>query len=202
MKYARPSLQIPLFDLQPRFIIEKNAQARNAYGTAAQDIVCRALGLNSIPIDGNCEVCFDASKDGVDYEIKSVHAASKVVCYDWRLAKEERAEKEDGRTLSYAILIHRVRGERDSSLLFPRMILEGRILVVPAFVVRNLARREKLNKLKAKQRGPRFGYDRVGYVDGYRNLPVKSLLGLLGSERRTAFDLYGQSYEIPVLEKI
>lgn len=201
MKYARPSFQPLLFDLQPRFTIEKNAQARNAYGTAAQEIVCRALALDSIPIDGRCEVCFDASKDGIDYEIKSVHATSKVVCYDWRLAKEERAEKEDGRNLSYAILVHRVRGERDSSRLFAQMILGGYIILISASAIRQFARREKLNTLKPKQRGTRFGYDRVGYSDGYRNIPVKAFLALEGIQREAAFDLYGQSYNIPILQK-
>src|SRR4051812_20128751 len=76
-KLARASNQLQLLDVTPRYPIESNAAARNAYGSAAQEIVCAALKLRPIPINGQCDICFDAEDSDFFYEIKSCHRSGK-----------------------------------------------------------------------------------------------------------------------------
>ena len=63
MRFALPSEQLSLLSIRPEYRIEGNTHARNAYGAAAQEIVCAALSLRAIPINGSCEICFDACDD-------------------------------------------------------------------------------------------------------------------------------------------
>lgn len=178
MKVARAGMQLSLFPhLRPSYVITTNAHARNAYGQAVQEIVCAALGLDPIAIDGSKEVCFDAERDGVFYEIKSVHRHGKLVIYDWRMEKEARA----GVTLVYALLVHSVRGARTSDNMwhqFQSLPLE--LWTLPYQVVHEVALRCPLSKIKASWNGdPRNGYNRKGYRNGYRNLGLSSIRGLM-----------------------
>lgn len=174
---AEPSDQLQLLDTPPRFRIENNAHARNAYGQAAQEIVCAALKLRSIPINGQRTICFDAkSSYGCYYEIKSVHRSGKVVIYDWRMKKEASA----GVPLNYAILCHNAKGIRDGEAVFNTMNQRGlEVFVVPAAIVHELAMKEPMRQIVmceiANCAGKRQGYSRIGYRDGYRNVPVKLL---------------------------
>src|SRR4051812_26775895 len=98
---APASKQLSLLSVAPSYTITKNAQARNAYGTVAVEIVCAALNLLPIPINGNYAICFDAQDSNGFYEIKSVHRSGKVVIYDWRMEKEASVNV----PLAYAILV-------------------------------------------------------------------------------------------------
>ncbi len=189
-----------LLDVQPSYPMERNAQARNAYGSCAQEIVCAALGLYPIAIDGSCEVCFDAEKDDTFYEIKSAQRASKVVVYDWRIKKEADA----GKPLRYAVLLHRAGGAGSSQELWRDMALTATLLVVSAATVHAEAMKQPLKKIgdaSASRQSMRFGYSRKGYIDGYRSVPVKNLLGFAPKRHMAEFWLHDLLFTVPVLSE-
>lgn len=168
---ARASGQIPLFYIPPRLDCRDNASARNAYGTAAQEIVCQTLGLHPIPIDGRCEICFDAEKDNVFFEIKSCFKWGKLVIYDWRMEKEAAAPVQS----CYAILIHKLRGAREDihSAMRAASII---IVTIPTAAVHAAAKTEPLRTLNKTYESKRNGYSRAGYNRGYRNVPLQKVL--------------------------
>lgn len=188
-----------LLSVPPVYRLETNADARNAYGGAAQEIVRAALKLRDIPINGNCEVCFDAEGPaGLFWEIKSVHRGAKIVLYDWRMQKEASA----GKPLLYAVLCHRVRKCRDGAGLFAAMSAGGlEVLIIPAERVHELAATEPLRTLKTETKGgARCGYNRAGYAKGYRNLGVSRLRELCKTVREEEFNLYGTEFTVSVLK--
>lgn len=169
---ARASGQIDLIDVPPKLDAWNNATARNAYGTAAQYLVCKTLGLRPIPINGNYPVCFDAEDNQFFYEIKSCKAGAKVVIYDWRMEKEASA----GVPVRYAILIHNVRGAR-TDILSEMQSKPWKILLLPLDVIKAQWEKSPLHVYTpstAYQK--RLGYAREGYKNGYRNLSVTQLL--------------------------
>lgn len=192
--FAAVSRQLNLLEVQPVFHIPSNAHARNAYGTAAQEIACAALQLQSIPIDGSKSICFDAS-DGVrPYEIKSVHRNGKVVIYDWRMEKE--ATVPDSR---YLLLRHSVRGHRDGHTLYQAFAdsgLEAWIMSTPS--VHRIAQREEKRVMLSDSKDPRCGYNRKGYRDGYRNVGLNRFLPLLVETEIHEFVLYGIPFQVTV----
>lgn len=197
---APASTQLCLLHTRPRFDIESNAHARNVYGAVAQEFVCAVLGLHPIPINGNYETCFDAERNGNHFEIKSVGNGHKIVLYDFRMAKEA---KHPG--LQYAIFIHRIRAARTFDQLLGQLIERPPlILVVPAPKVHMLALAEPLRKLvKENAEEPedpdtRNGYRRVGYRDGYRNLPVSPLLADSRFIAMSAVELYETRFEVAI----
>jgi len=200
MKTAFASKQISLFEVSPCYTITSNAQARNAYGAAASEIVCAALELNPIAIDGSKEVCFDASRHGQNYEIKSAHQKAKIVLYDWRMKKEHRWMETTGQTLRYAILAHNLKQHRDGATLIDALVTNGlKVIVVKASVIHREAFQLKLNLVKEDaSKGPRHGYSRKGYSDGYRNLPCEHILKLCRMRSERTFQLYGKQYTIAV----
>lgn len=182
----------------PSFKIVKNAQARKAYGLVAQEIVCAALDLRSIPINGNCSVCFDAEKENVFYEIKSCKRSGKVVVYDWRLRKEEAASVE----LRYAILLHNVKGSDGAHLMEEFSTSNLALLIVNHSTILELAAKEPLCQLKRVSADPRCGYSRKGYSEGYRNIPginIREKLPIVS--RRVCFNLYEIPFAVDVFEE-
>lgn len=178
MTLAPADMQMPLLEVAPSWHITKNAQARNAYGTVAQHLVCAALRLLPIPTNGNYDICFDAlGSDGTYFEVKSVKAkGGKVVIYDWRMAKEASVKVRVG----YAILLHAVKGSNGRSLVSEFINGGLEVLVIPAAVVHSLAKMQPLNQVK-NHSNPRMGYSRKGYKDGYRNVPVTLLREMCAS---------------------
>lgn len=80
--YGRPAKT----DAQGR---PKPASVRNAIGEVAAEFACRALDLESVPIDGREAVCHDAKyPDGSPAEIKSVGKNNRALLYKWRVEKE------------------------------------------------------------------------------------------------------------------
>lgn len=176
MTLAR-GLQLPLLSVDPLLQAHNTASARNAYGLAAQHIVCETLGLWPIPIDGRCGICLDAEDGKIFYEIKSTRKTGKVVIYDWRLEKELSS----GVPVMYAILIHTLRGAREDILDAMRRC-GPRILLVPLYEVAYAAREQtRCYYLKPRCDRPN-GYNRAGYVQGYRSVPIKRLLNATGAE--------------------
>lgn len=172
MKIKRASGQLSLLSVDPMLNASSNAEARNAYGTAAQLIVCESLGLFPIAIDGRYDICFDAELDGIFYEIKSVHKSGKLVVYDWRLEKEMAC----GVLCFYAIMVHNLRGARSDILNCLRKNIH-RIVVVPLDTISSAARKCPLNIPKpCLPDNKRNGYNRKGYCRGYRNIPVSMIL--------------------------
>lgn len=196
MRIARASSQLQLLSVAPNFRATSNASARCAYGSAAQEIVCAALDIKPIPINGNCEVCFDAEgSHGEFYEIKSVRRGHKVVLYDWRMRKEKRAKKK----LFYAILIHRIKGERHD-IMWRMLERCPEILIIRASLIHRIAKKYPKRKLLHKSGGPRSGYNRKGYRSGYRNVPIAAIQALTKGERWVFGMLYERSFVLTVLQ--
>lgn len=196
MTIAPPDYQMQLLQVPPSFTITKNAQARNAYGTVASELVCAALGATPIRIHGGYEACFDAHCNDTYYEIKSVKRNGKVVIYDWRMGKEARS----GVKLLYAILLHNVRGS-DGRKLVSDFINGGlTLLVLPAASVHAVAARQQLRKLLQLSLDPRNGYTRRGYKEGYRNVPVAALRTLACCETILPCTYAGLQFDITLCQ--
>ena len=199
MKLAPTTQQMVFdrFDMCPDFQIPSCAVARNAYGQAAQEIVCAALVLDPIPINGKAVVCFDAVGRGVLYEIKSVGRGGKMVLYDWRMAKEEAVAV----GAKYAILEHRVVGAKNSQDMWDQYSdHELRCYLLPILAVHRAAKQCPLvvPPLAKTDKGKRFGYNRKGYADGYRNVPMKMFVDEVRHEETVRFQIYGRNLEVEV----
>ena len=171
---ARASRQLNLLNVDPILNCHSNATARNAYGQAAQIIVCDVIGLSPIPINGNYPICFDAEASGVFYEIKSCGPGHKIVIYNWRLKKELEA----GVYVNYAILIHSLRGIRTNVLQAMRDC-KPKILILPLGCVKDVFDQHPTcyyNPRTPTQK--RLGYARKGYKDGYKNIHLNQLLNV------------------------
>ena len=199
MKIARAPKQMILLDVLPSYPMENNAKARNAYGSCAQEIVCAAIKADPIPINGNCEICFDAEARGVFYEIKSARAGSKVCLYDWRIRKEANSEK----PLKYAILLHNVGAVLESRELWRRMALTSKLVILSASTIHRLAMEEPLKNINplAADRGPRFGYSRRGYAEGYRSVPIKKIMDRCRASRTEDFWLHDFLFSVPIISE-
>lgn len=196
LSIARAPRQEPLFNIAPTFRVDRNATARNAYGAAAQEIVCAALNLWPIPIDGSKDVCFDAEGLLEFYEIKSCHAKSKVVIYDFRIEKEQRANV----PLRYAILAHNLKGERRGDRIVSGLLRDATIVLAPSSLVHRLALAETLCTIKSERKhDKRFGYTREGYNRGYRNLPLVTLMSFSGTAHDVTFKLYNRNRKLRVV---
>lgn len=171
MKLAPPDAQMRLLDCAPRYRIENEAQARCAYGNAAQEIVCAALELTPIRINGNFPICFDAERAGVYYEIKSCKRNGPVVIYNWRMEKERSVEV----PLKYAILMHNAPKIRDGNNIFTLLNQRGLdLLLIDAWRVHAIAIQQTTRHCVTKV--PLHGSTRVGYRDGYRLTPTRRLI--------------------------
>jgi len=156
---------------------------------AAQDIVCDTLGLLPIPINGKFEACFDAFRDGWYFEIKSVKLGSAIPVYKWRIEKEQRAAAH-GVNLAYAILVHRLKNEHED---IRRKLAASAycVVIIPAALVHSLAMECREYKVERGHHwSKRNGYEREGYIEGYKLLPVKRIL--------EAAPIGSISYSLPV----
>ena len=169
--------QANLFELFADHDFKTPASARTHYGKAMEELVCAAMGLTNIPINGNYEINFDAKQGAAFFEIKSVRdlPSSKSVIYDWRIAKE----KPHALKLHYIFGLHQVKAARSNADLWDQLEAGGvRLIVTPAARVHRLALEQPLNKIKTERLDaakPRDGYSRKGYCEGYRNLPVGAI---------------------------
>jgi hypothetical protein len=171
---APENKQPVLLDVLPVWNCTDNATARNAYGSAAQEIICRVLKLDPIPINGNFDVCFDAKDKNTWYEIKSVRRNHKVVLFDFRLEKEANS----GVPFKYAILVHNLRCAR-VDILSAMIASRPEIIVIEGAKVHEVHARFPLRRpesIHPDRHNPSYnGYTREGYNRGYRNVPVNEL---------------------------
>jgi len=187
----RPTeVQGVLFEFLKDVQFDTSGAARNYYGAAVENVVCKALQLNPIPINGNYEINFDAFKRDYFYEIKSVRAKGKVVLYDWRMEKE----KPFTNRLLYIFGVHQIKEARSIREIYKQLQSRGIKLVVnKAGYVHDKAMECPL-KTVAKTKN-NIGYTRKGYEEGYRNLPIKGFrFGENGVQRN--IKLY--NYKIPI----
>lgn len=189
MRIAPENGQRMLLEVPPTKAFMPGASARNLYGSFAQEVVCRALNLNPIPINGMFEMNLDAKLDETYFEIKSVRKGNKIVLYDWRMKKDHDC----GLNIRYAIFVHDFSQLTTCESLLLHMHVNPKafkIMLAPAELIRSMALEEK-KVLPIIHPGKRHGHTREGYRDGYRNLPVQKLLKqstLIGELR---FTLYG-----------
>lgn len=177
MTLAQPDPNLRLFNVVPHLDAGSDGAARYAYGEAAQSLVCMLLGIEPIPVSSKHKICFDAFKDGMYYEIKSLHhKRGKVVLYKWRMEKDDEA----GVPLSYLLVLHRLTGVREN--IAQKMADTGLdIFVMPASVVHSATEAEPLRAVSASR--PR-GYASPGYREGYYNLTLQRIIGDLPFEAK------------------
>lgn len=173
VKQPPTSVQIPLFEILPDKKLSTNGEARTRYGRIVEEIVISSLGLTDIPNSGSHDVVYDAWGHGTFCEIKSVRAGAKIPIYEWRRTKDREA----GVPLVYVIAIHRTKSCPDMTTAWEQMMQTlNRVLVVPAWAVDLMARKEPLRMITEQgPPGERMGYRRKGYCEGYRNLNLSAL---------------------------
>jgi hypothetical protein len=192
MTSNRAERQDSFFEIAPRFVCNTPGASRVVFGAAAEEIACKVLGLDRIRINGSFEVNFDAERNGVFYEIKSTRTASgKIVCYNWRMKKEEQFPG-----LMYCIVSHNISGANDNVL--ERMAAGCSLLLCDARKLRELLIGLPIHKPKLRADGKRTGYTRPGYIDGYKNLPVGELTKRARMQLGILANIYGIERRVPV----
>jgi hypothetical protein len=174
MSIARaPQSQATLITIPPIYRLGSNALARNAYGSAVEEIVCAAMHMRRIPIDGSKSICFDAEWNDAFVEIKSLHKGASFNVYKWRLEKE-MAQAAKGTRIYYAILFHGVRKHTDGGTLlraFAKASPELLIIPVQAVAFATLGLTPHVPK-PPRTESRRNGYNRAGYKLGYYKVPL------------------------------
>lgn len=163
--------QMKLFKHFNDFDFTSVGSLRTHYGKAMEELACAFLGIYTIPINGNYDVNFDAFYKDQFYEIKSVQASGKVVIYDWRMEKE----KPFGKNLTYVFVVHKVKSAKSNRDLWRQIESKGvSIFNYPASTVHEEALKCPLKVMNPGNK--RAGWNRKGYSNGYRNLPLKNLI--------------------------
>lgn len=188
-----PTRQARLFSEPDLIKFPSLASARTRFGDAAEELACKALGLDRIPTDGRFDVCFDAQdRQGNFFEIKSVKQGGSIPLWNWRIDKDRKA----GVPLFYVIVPHKTGGVKDTHELWAGLAdTVTEVYIVPLGIMETLHG-------KGKQVTPNtfkeHGSMRKGYCDGYRLVSVKSLSSRLHSTKFQKFSLYGHSFNLTV----
>ena len=181
-------LSLPMF---VDFDFKSTASARTHYGNAAESIVCEALELAPISIDGRCTTNFDAlSQQGTYWEIKSVRQGGSVPLYQMRIDKEREFMRNEGK-LMYAFCVHTVKNAKSNYDLWRQLSYGVKIIVAQPNIVHSLAHTGILRKIKSDKGA---GYTRKGYDQGYYNVAIK----YLNQEQRPGFVVTINGFKIPV----
>lgn len=149
-------------------------------GLRVEDYVCLMLGLRNIKINGNYDINFDAGAFSLGtqmfYEIKSVKKSSSSIIYLWRIEKEKYAAKQNDVKVRYAFCVHSI-----SDIKSHEVITKGFIDNPPKIYIVSLRTLleilhgvEKTSYVSEKT----SGYNRVGYSEGYKRLPIKSVINI------------------------
>ena len=163
--------QTSLFEIEPVFEFGPVAARRAHYGNLMESVVCHFLKIQPLPIFSSKKINLDARSVTGDrlYEIKSVRRSSKVPLYDWRMKKEKEVNG-----LFYVFAIHSINQATNATEWFNQIEDTGiRLIEVPTSEVHRMA--EGL-PLQINRSSVKCGYNREGYKEGYRNLPVKEIL--------------------------
>lgn len=194
VKQPPSHIQPTLFELPiPKLTLTGVGSSRTRYGQVVEEIITTALGLTPINTGGSSPVIFDAHKDKMFYEIKSLRRTSSLPIYEWRREKDRTC----GVPLLYAIAMHNVTKATDVEEIWTRMgETLKRVLLLPAPVIDGLAEVEPLRELKSEKKSPRSGYHREGYKEGYRNVPAKRIIeGAPHFIERVRTVLYGIEFD-------
>lgn len=193
-KYYQPKL----FETFPEIDFKTVGAARVYYGRAMEELVCGAMELTPIPLNGKYSVNFDAKKGVIFHEIKSVRNSlnPKSVIYDWRINKEKFYRNK----LRYVFGLHKATIAKSNSELWDQFENRGvELLVTPAARVHRLALQQPICRIKKQSNGS-VGYTRQGYCEGYRCLPINLI-----SEGRSPlyaksifFKIYGRKIPIKI----
>lgn len=193
--------QPQLFEQHPDKPLKGTGAVRTWSGNLMEEVVCLAMGWKRLAVDGSKVFCADAqTQEGRDVEIKSVRLSGKHTgksfIYDWRMKKEA----EHSPNLLYAFAGHlQTKSTNPKSLaelIDSIAAKEIRLAVVHSCRVHQLAKEQPLNKAPVGKGDKRTGYNRKGYCEGYRNVPVgvwfpsESLLEPLEVE------LYGRVFRV------
>lgn len=170
-----------LLDVPQTKQIDPGGEARTRYGRVVEKAVIRLLDLQDIPNSGNYDVVYDAGKRHDDrdlyYEIKSLRRNNKCPIYDWRLKKDAESKVNP----VYLIAVHDCKKMPDMVELWQGMaetMTDIYALSLPT--ITRLANNEPLKEIKtvSTESGPRNGYQRKGYREGYRNIPFQTIASL------------------------
>lgn len=166
-------VQQHLFELMPDKPLMSPGESRTRYGRVVEEIMCKLLDLEDIPNNGTYDVVFDAYRNGVYCEIKSVRHGGKIPLYEWR----RRKDAESGVDLVYVIAIHRCKNAKTLGDVWTKMASTiSEVLIVPAREISRLACLEPVQRIVAVgPPGERMGYKRKGYADGYRNISLQNI---------------------------
>jgi hypothetical protein len=141
-------------------------QVRVYSGNVVEAIMRQCLDLTDVPINGRYKINFDAYRSGTYFEIKSVREAGKIPLYDFRLKKERDA----GVPLLYLFGVHRSKGMGTVIDILNGMTSTMRVVYCLTLgEVRGLVNEYPLKSIKTEGGA---GYQREGYRDGYRILPI------------------------------
>lgn len=189
-----------LFSQAPTMRLKGAGHRRTHIGNIVEEFVCHAMGWKRLTISGKKPYCADAeNEDDLPCEIKSVHCSPKMsgksVIYDWRMVKDEKHAPR----LAYAFFCYSATGMGKAKSLeqfLDRIAATApTIMLVPAWVVRMDALREKHNAAP-KKTNKRNGYTREGYCEGYRNLPVGPYVRNAASEIVKTFALWDRQFTV------
>lgn len=198
IKRASKFKQPTLFELPLReFEFSSNGAARTHYGAAVEEIVCHLLKLKPIDTDARFKYCFDAERDGVFFEIKSVRkSGGKCIVFVKRLENDENA----GVPLQYVFAEHSVTGAKSNRELWERM---SETLTVFRIVPGNLVR-EICSGLKPKKHytRPDHGCMQYRYQKGYYTFPPRIFDKYLSVVTEVKGEIYGFPFRVSVKKLI
>lgn len=197
IKSAPGFVQPLLFDVPQDKEFGTNGAARTHYGNTVQALVCDLLGLTEIPNSGNYDAVFDAQcpRTSRFFEIKSVHATNKIPLYVWRTIKD----RESGVEPIYLFAVHRVRGAKNFPELRAALAKTfTAIYAVDSAAVEAAVASEPLRQIVKEVPNTRMGYQRKGYCDGYRNLPVSRVIRELATTcvRQIDRTVHGEDFKV------
>lgn len=162
-----------LLELLPSGSLTPGATRAHA-GRLMEEIVCRGLGLTQAQPDAKYDVCFDAHRSGLLFEIKSVRRHGKSPLYEWRLRKEQEAQA----PVVYLFVEHNARGLRSLEEMAVKMAeTAGPVYALTHKEVQCLTQDLPLRNIRRTTSQSRIysGYDRAGYCLGYKNLSLKTV---------------------------
>lgn len=170
-------VQQNLLDVRREGTFPSVASGRSFSGHAAEAIVRSALNMQEVAHDGKNTHNYDGAwLKGESYlfaEIKSVRKGGKVVVYDWRLEKGSLMPED---SLVYLIAVHSCRGAKSHEEMSARMVETlDTVYALTSDEIKHLATSEPLRQVKPMDESGQNGYNRKGYCEGYRNIPLHKI---------------------------
>jgi hypothetical protein len=187
--------QLEFFSEPVLLPIKSGADARTRYGTAAEEVACALLHLRRLKISGNFTACYDAQDRARRlYEIKSVRRGGSCPVWTWRIRKD----KDVGRPVVYLFVLHDVKHAPDTHDMWRQMSSTVRkILIAPLGVVEEAHAAGRLGGVNT-DKGPRNGFNREGYREGYRYVSMKFVESRLIHTGKLSASVRGHPFEVDV----